>query len=179
MVTIEQVEKLQQRANVSYEEAKEALEHTGGNLLEAVIYLENQGKVSPNGGSFQGNYSIPGSGYQNPNQPPNATIPTGYTPPSFGERFSESCRRIWTWLSGNYVVISKEGVEDWRMPLFITLILLSLGFYFVIPLAIVGLFFGYRYAIIGADISPKVENAFQDFQTMINPNDTANGNPNV
>ncbi len=37
MVTLEQVEKLCERANISYEEAKVALEETNGDILEAII----------------------------------------------------------------------------------------------------------------------------------------------
>ena len=44
---LEKVDRLRQRANVTYEEAKQALEQTGGDLLEAVILLEKQGKVDP------------------------------------------------------------------------------------------------------------------------------------
>ena len=47
MDEFEKVEKLRQRANISYEEAKEALEKSEGDLLDAMIYLEGQGKISP------------------------------------------------------------------------------------------------------------------------------------
>ncbi len=47
MEQLEKVEKLRQRANVSYEEAKEALEASGWDLLDAMVYLEKQGKVKP------------------------------------------------------------------------------------------------------------------------------------
>ncbi|NLO13382.1 MAG: ubiquitin, partial [Clostridiales bacterium] len=40
----EMVEKLRQKANVSYEEAKAALEHSEWDLLDALVYLESQGK---------------------------------------------------------------------------------------------------------------------------------------
>ena len=46
MDEFEKVEKLRQRANVSYEEAKEALDKSQGDLLDAMIYLEGQGKIS-------------------------------------------------------------------------------------------------------------------------------------
>ena len=49
-VTIEKVDKLVERADVSYEVAKEALESAGGDLLDAVILLEREGKLGPNAG---------------------------------------------------------------------------------------------------------------------------------
>lgn len=44
-ITLEQVDEVRRRAGVSYKEAKEALEFTGGDPLEAVIYLEENGKA--------------------------------------------------------------------------------------------------------------------------------------
>ena len=45
MEMMEKVERLREKANVTYEEAKAALEETGGDLLDAVVLLERQGKV--------------------------------------------------------------------------------------------------------------------------------------
>ena len=42
-ITLELVERLKEKANVSYAQAKEALEYSGGNLLDALIYLEEKG----------------------------------------------------------------------------------------------------------------------------------------
>lgn len=44
-VNLEQIDQLRQRANVSYEEAKDALERCGGDMVEALIYLEKINKV--------------------------------------------------------------------------------------------------------------------------------------
>ena len=40
MDNLEKVDKLRERANVSYEEAKAALEANGWDLLDAMVYLE-------------------------------------------------------------------------------------------------------------------------------------------
>lgn len=44
-VTLEQIEMLRQRANVTYAEAKEVLEKCNGDIVEAMIMLEGQAKV--------------------------------------------------------------------------------------------------------------------------------------
>jgi|GEM_PF-495706 len=49
-VTIEKVERLRECADVGYETAREALEAADGDLLEAVIALEKDGKFGPNAG---------------------------------------------------------------------------------------------------------------------------------
>ena len=47
MDNMEKVEKLRERANVTYEEAKAALEESSWDLLDAIVNLERQGKKSP------------------------------------------------------------------------------------------------------------------------------------
>lgn len=44
-ITLEQIDLLMQRANVSYSEAKEALEQCNGHTLEALLYLEKAEKI--------------------------------------------------------------------------------------------------------------------------------------
>ena len=47
MDTFAKAEELVRRTNVSYEEAKEALEASNWDILDAMVYLEKQGKGSP------------------------------------------------------------------------------------------------------------------------------------
>ena len=44
-ITLEQVEHIKRTANVSYEDAREALVQADGDLLDAMIWLERQGKT--------------------------------------------------------------------------------------------------------------------------------------
>ncbi|MBU3200914.1 DUF4342 domain-containing protein [Clostridium estertheticum] len=46
-IDLEQIDELRKRANVSYEDAKNALEQNEGNLIESLIYLEKQKKIKP------------------------------------------------------------------------------------------------------------------------------------
>ncbi|ATW26065.1 DUF4342 domain-containing protein [Candidatus Formimonas warabiya] len=46
-ITLEQIDLLRKRANVSYKEAKEALEKCGGNIVEALAFLEEENKIKP------------------------------------------------------------------------------------------------------------------------------------
>lgn len=45
IITIELIDELRKRANVSFESAKEALESCNGDLIEALIYLEKTNKI--------------------------------------------------------------------------------------------------------------------------------------
>ena len=42
---LEQIEALRERAHVTYEEAKDALEKSNGDIVEALIYLEKNNKI--------------------------------------------------------------------------------------------------------------------------------------
>ena len=52
MTNYEMVELLRQKANVSYEEAKAALEASDWDLLDAIVLLEREGKVPENDARF-------------------------------------------------------------------------------------------------------------------------------
>ena len=45
MEKVEMVEKLRSKTNISYEEAKDTLENTNWDILDAVVYLERIGKI--------------------------------------------------------------------------------------------------------------------------------------
>ena len=47
MNEFEKAEKLRERANVSFEEARDALKACGGDLLDAMVYLERLGHIKP------------------------------------------------------------------------------------------------------------------------------------
>ena len=44
-INLEQIDLIMQRANVSYSEAKEALENSNGDIVEALLYLEKADKI--------------------------------------------------------------------------------------------------------------------------------------
>lgn len=46
-INLEQIDALRERANVSYEDAKEALEKCNYDIVEALVYLEKQNKINP------------------------------------------------------------------------------------------------------------------------------------
>lgn len=43
--SLELIEMIRERANVSYEEAREALENCNDDIIETLVYLEKQGKI--------------------------------------------------------------------------------------------------------------------------------------
>lgn len=168
MVTLEQVEKLREYADITYDEAKIALENADGDILQALIDLERQGKVkAPQGG---GQYRSGGSamicstqqdesGKKTNSQSSNCT----------GEKsaFSRNMGRLFRWMGEvvhkgnvNAFVVEKDGNSIMRLPITVLVLLLLFTFWIVVPLVIVGMFFGFRYLIQGPDIkSSRVNDA--------------------
>lgn len=84
MVSIEQVEKLLEYTDVSYEEARDALTAADGNLLDAIVFLERQGKVPSRGGARNGAVTV---------LPGNEQERGSYSAPN-AENFVESIKRF-------------------------------------------------------------------------------------
>lgn len=159
MATMEHVEKLREKANVSYAEAKAALDACGGDLLEALLYLERQGKVNP---PEQGGYYSSDS--EKKQEKREAAQAAAQSEPK-GESFSEMMGRFFRWVRGLFVKGCENLFEVQRgenriltMPVLVLILLLIFGFWFVVPLMIVGLFFGCRYRFRGKDVENTVVN---------------------
>lgn len=155
MVTIEQVTKLREYADISFEEAKAALEETNGDILEAIVNLEKKGKINaPKGG---GNYSTASEGDKT--QQDAAGTGAKQQPEkdsaSFGElvgRFFRWCGRIIHRGNINSLEVSRNNEKLMSIPVTVLVLLLIFIFWITIPLMIIGLFFGYSYRFAGPDL---------------------------
>jgi hypothetical protein len=163
MATLEQVEKLREKTGVSFEEAKAALEASGDDLLDAIIYLERQGKVNaPQGGGYyssqntQGDQSYGGgNGYYNaPNSGPTFKESMG--------RFGRFCASIFNIGNTNYLEAEKNGTIMFTVPVTVLVILLIFFFWVIVPLFVVSLFFGFHYRFRGAEIGTEQVNKVMD-----------------
>lgn len=143
-ITLELVDRLRKRADVSYEEAKAVLEETDGNLLDALILLEQRGKIRSDGGQ-SAQYSTK-SGEE-------TSASFGETPPPYTE--AEKKGGIWSHighcLTDNRFEIWRRGVYTDSIPLIIFGLLVLLAFWITLPLMVIGLLFGFRYRFAGPD----------------------------
>lgn len=153
MASMEHIEKLREKANVSYTEAKAALDACGDDLLEALLYLERQGKVKPpqNGGY----YSSKGEYKQEKSSAASSAAQGDHT----GETFSQLMGRFFRWVRDafkkgceNQFEVKRGNSNVMTMPVIVLVLLLIFCFYIVIPLLIIGLFFGCRYRFVGRDV---------------------------
>lgn len=159
MATMEHVEKLRERANVSYTEAKAALDACGDDLLEALLYLERQGKVNPpeHGGCY--------SSRSERKKKQGDTDEPGRQGEPKGESFSELMRRFFGRVRDLFVKSCENLFDVQRgdrqiitMPVLVLILLLIFCFWLVIPLLIIGLFLGCRYRFRGQDVEKTAVN---------------------
>ncbi|NLU42964.1 MAG: ubiquitin [Firmicutes bacterium] len=147
MTTLEQIEKLREKANVTYEEAKSALDAANGDLLDALILLEKQGKVEPPAGG--GFYSSAKGATEVVTEKANDKQERRS---SAGESFGDVLDRIGKFCisvinKGNAInlEVRKNSETKARCPLTVLVLLLIFAPWITLPLIIVGLVLGYQY----------------------------------
>ena len=147
----EMVEKLRAKANVSYEEAKAALEASDWDILDALVLLENEGKV--NNGETKAEYTT--------QEKPKTKAQ--WNTPENRAKVSDGLGKLWAWVkkmftlgNSNHFVISRKGSELVAMPITVMALLTVLVWPFSLILLFVGLFLGTRYSFRGPDINTTV-----------------------
>lgn len=162
---LEQVEILRQKANVSYDEAKEALDAVDGDLLEAIILLERKGKVEPpSGGGFYNSNKGTGE-LTDRSMESDARGNNDRHAGSRGEGFRDLIKRFGRFCAmllhkGNinsFEILKHDQVKA-AFPVTALVLLLAFLFWVTLPLLIVGLFFGFRYRFRGPDLGKDVVN---------------------
>ena len=166
-ITLEQVERLREKADVSYGQAKAALEYSGGNLLDALIYLEEQGVIPRPEDAY---YSTKGEA-----APPSQELPvlpvevTGKKQKKQKGAPGQSRRErghLLRWLRrillDNELEIWRKGQPITSVPMLILVILVFFLYWITIPLLVLGLFLGFRYQIAGPDLENDAINTMMD-----------------
>ncbi len=150
MDDFDKIEKLRQRANVSYSEAGDALRACNGDLLDAMVYLERLGKVR---GPEQPSFSTDSQEKTSYENVPEVVVrsQTENTDPSFGSQLGHLLKTAFQKSLDNYLVVSHKNEEKFRIPILV-LILAFLFFNIAALIAvIISLFFDVRYSFVGKD----------------------------
>ena len=136
----EMVEILRNKANVTYEEAKAALEASDWDMLDALVLLEGEGKV-----------------------PEFTTKEKEETKTQYNTKAHKGLSGVWSWLkemlkkgNNNQFVINRKGNELVAMPITVMALLMILVWRFSLILLFVGLFLGCRYSFRGQDINTSL-----------------------
>lgn len=158
MTNIEKVEKLREKADVNYADAKDALERSDWDILDAMILLESEGKVPTQQSIVEVSYTTREDEHESKQDHSAAGGRAG---------FGDLIRRFFRWLgkviklgNANDLIVDKNGEVIIKMSSTVFVILLILGFYIIIPLMVVGLFFGFRYSFAGPNLGKETINNF-------------------
>lgn len=143
MEQLEMVEKLSEKAKVSYEDARDALEASDWDMLEAMILLEKNGKMRR-----EANYRT---------QPEPSDSEEGHANVKGVLRaLVDWVVKAINWLVKVSLVITHRGKTVLELPLIVPALLLILGFYLIVPAFVISLFFGVRYSIRDAGNAAQV-----------------------
>ncbi|NLD34444.1 MAG: ubiquitin [Clostridiales bacterium] len=137
----EMVEKLREKANVSYEDAKTALEVSGWDLLDALVYLEKEGKIQEEASASYTTRQEP-----RPAQPRADDSAKGVM-----ARLFEALATLINRINRIQLEVRHRGKVLYSIPLLAYLLLLGFAFWFTIGVMVISLFFGVTYRFKGAD----------------------------
>ncbi len=164
MITLEQVDKLREKANVSYDEAKAALEAANGDMLEAIINLEKQGKVTPPEGG--GYYRSKGGKTDSKGNSKESKASNNYSHrdnlADLVRKFVRFCAMLIHKGNMNSIEVMKDGEVKTSFSITVLVLLLLCFFWVTIPLLIIGLFMGFRYRFQGPDLGKDSVNSAMD-----------------
>lgn len=166
MVSLEQVEELRKRANISYEEAKKALEEANGDILEAIIILERQNKIDPpQGGGYYSTKdnskeqeSYERSDSRSKSNDKEVSVSIGDLLKKLGGFIMKLIEKG----NKNHFEVVKNGEKVIKLPVTVLALLAIFMFWIIFPLMIAGLFFGFRYGFSGPDLGREDINRAMD-----------------
>lgn len=148
MEQVEMVERLHEKAGISYSEARNVLERSGWDMLEALVILEKEGKISPMTASTSS------AAEEQKYEKVNATAGGGQK----NSEFRHGMSTLWQKLRGliidgmrNYFVVTRHGKELLRLQVLIALILCLCMWKAVLIALVIGLFCDCRYSFDNHD----------------------------
>ena len=147
MDNLEKVEKLREKANVSYEEARMALEQNNWDLLDAIVSLEKQGKTkSPEQTVYSTSYED-----QKEYVSVKETIKEEKQKKERTGGIKELVHRFVNVCKDNSFIVSHKGESIIQVPVFVLVLLLLFFWHTLVPVMIIALFFHIRYSFAGKD----------------------------
>ena len=178
MEMLEKVERLVEKANVSYEEAKAALDEANGDLLDAMVLLERQGKVKrPEQASFSTQYEE----QKNYIDVRDKVEEQEQSAPSFGRSVKKFFRTMIRFIKETTFIVKRKEETFFTMPTAVAALLLFIFWEALFPVMIIALFFGVQYSFEGAgsaETANRVLNRAGDFANDVK-NEFTGGDSNT
>ncbi|MBO7711104.1 MAG: hypothetical protein J6S83_11590 [Lachnospiraceae bacterium] len=146
MDKLEKIERLRERANVSYEEAREALEQADGDLLDAIVLLEKQGKVRK---PEQSTYTTQYEEQQQYIRVVDKVEEQKQSAPSLGKSIGKLVHAIISFVMHSTFHVTRREKTIFTVPSVILAILVVIFWKAAVPVAIVALLLGFRFSFEG------------------------------
>ena len=187
MDKLEKAEKVIEKTGVSFEEARAALEACNYDVLDAIVWLERQGKADASAASYTTTTCA------NPTSEEMAQAQVDYERATKAPDFGKVFERLLGWIRkvlrasvDTSFVVERRDSQVISMPTLVLVLLAVLAFWVVLPLLVVGLFFDFKYRFegIGAvtldvnDIAGKASDVAENLKkdVMDGVNDAKNDN---
>lgn len=158
MDNLEKVERLREKADVTYDEAKRALEACNWDMLDAMIYLESLGKVKKTSDTdyyssntkedklYDVEKTIKDEERRNKEESFKNSFKRGF------DRFIKICKE-------NHFIVKHEDKKVIDLPLGIALIIFLIGWHVLLIVMLISLFFECKYSIEGKNNLKTVNSA--------------------
>lgn len=144
MTNFEMAELLREKANVSYEEAKCALELSNWDLLDAMLLLEKEGKVDADAAAAYSTKKEEKQEKEKPRRESNVRSALRW--------LFDALRKLVRIGNSNYLVVTHKEKEHISLPVTVAAILLICFFWATAAVLAVGLFCGLRYSFRGPNL---------------------------
>lgn len=151
MTNFEMVETLREKANVSYEEARDALEAANWDLLDAMLLLEKEGKVPESSTRFS-TRPEPEAEEKGAKRQRNGGMRSAF------RWMGAAVRKLIRIGNANSLVVSRHGEELFSLPVTVCVILLFCSVWTVLVVMAISLFFGVRYCFRGPNLGKDAIN---------------------
>lgn len=148
MEHIEMVEKLAAKTGVTYAEAKAALEENNWDMLDALIALEQNGKVNTEKTTASYTTTAEAKPTQK-EETPKKDKASGW------EEFKRGFCTLMRKGMKNHFIVTRLGEEVISVPVLILILVACCCFWLLLPLLVVGLFCDCRYSFQGEDLGKK------------------------
>lgn len=153
MEQLEKVEKLRQRANVTYEDAKNALEACEWDMLDAMVYLEKLGKVKEPGQTVYSTSYDAQTQYISVVDKVNERKDSGE---NWTAKLGRLCKKAVQKSKDNYFCVGHKEEEVIRVPVWVFVLAMLFAWHVIIIVMVVSLFFDCHYSFTGKDDLSKV-----------------------
>ena len=149
MDIMEKVEALREKANISYEEAKNVLEQADGDLLDAMVILERQSKIRKPETEILTREETSEQAEEKTAEKTEAEKKTKTD--GFGNKITTTVKKAIEVLTNNAFCVTRKEKNIFTMPAWVLALILLFAWKTIVPVMLIALFFKVRYSFEGTE----------------------------